>query len=119
MVQVSNSGRKLHIIKAQTTNAGRYTCIVRNAAGEADVDMEVIVLVPPRIQSPGFRTMEGIVNQTVQIDCRTTGIPEPKVLTIWHCSPYEFLRLYQWSCIRLNGPKMADHCCLHQPLNLQ
>jgi hemicentin len=35
--------------------------------------------VPPRIVGPGFRTIDSIVNQTVQIECRTTGIPTPQV----------------------------------------
>lgn len=35
--------------------------------------------VPPKIHGPTFRNIEGIVNQTLQIECRTSGIPEPKI----------------------------------------
>uniref|UniRef100_A0A914V1R3 Ig-like domain-containing protein n=1 Tax=Plectus sambesii TaxID=2011161 RepID=A0A914V1R3_9BILA len=78
-LQLSSSGRKLHIMKAQVMNAGRYSCLVKNEAGQVSADVEVIVLVPPRIVGPGFRTIDSIVNQTVQIECRTTGIPSPQV----------------------------------------
>ena len=43
------------------------------------MDTQVIVLVPPRIFGPGFRTMQTAVNRTVEIRCETTGIPTPTV----------------------------------------
>uniref|UniRef100_A0A915Q1V7 Ig-like domain-containing protein n=1 Tax=Setaria digitata TaxID=48799 RepID=A0A915Q1V7_9BILA len=80
-LQLSTSGLKLHILHGQQYDAGRYVCRAWNDAGEAVASMDVVVLVPPKIAEPAFRTIESVLNQTVNINCRRTGIPIPK--NIW------------------------------------
>ncbi len=43
-VQISSKGRKLHVLSARTSDEGRYTCVGRNAAGEARKNFQLIVL---------------------------------------------------------------------------
>uniref|UniRef100_A0A0R3RPN8 Hemicentin-1 n=1 Tax=Elaeophora elaphi TaxID=1147741 RepID=A0A0R3RPN8_9BILA len=80
-LQLSTSGLKLHILHGQLYDAGRYICRAWNDAGEAIAYVNVVVLVPPKIIGPAFRTIESILNQTVTIECKRTGIPTPK--NIW------------------------------------
>uniref|UniRef100_A0A915CT05 Ig-like domain-containing protein n=1 Tax=Ditylenchus dipsaci TaxID=166011 RepID=A0A915CT05_9BILA len=78
-LQLSGSGRMLHIMRAQTSDSGSYSCLAQNEAGEDEAIFTVIVLVPPSIQGPVFRNLESILNQTVQLHCQTNGIPQPEV----------------------------------------
>ncbi|VDK55140.1 unnamed protein product [Anisakis simplex] len=43
-LQLSTSGHKLHIMRGQVTDGGRYTCRAWNEAGEATSSMDVIIL---------------------------------------------------------------------------
>ncbi|KAM3729101.1 Hemicentin-2 [Dirofilaria immitis] len=79
-LQLSASGLKLHILHGQLYDAGRYICRAWNDAGEAVANMNVVVLVPPKITEEAFRTIESILNQTIHIGCKTTGIPMPKII---------------------------------------
>uniref|UniRef100_A0A915P5D8 Ig-like domain-containing protein n=1 Tax=Meloidogyne floridensis TaxID=298350 RepID=A0A915P5D8_9BILA len=37
-------------------------------------------IIPPRIEDPhGYRTLEALVNDSVQIDCIASGVPTPKI----------------------------------------
>ncbi|KAH7684421.1 Protein HIM-4 a, partial [Aphelenchoides avenae] len=74
-LQISGSGRKMHIMRAQTHDSGRYACIAENEAGEAEATFDVTVLVPPTIQGPTFRTTEAVANRSVEIQCHISGIP--------------------------------------------
>nr|CAD2157874.1 unnamed protein product [Meloidogyne enterolobii] len=79
-IQRSMSGKKLHLMKAQRMDSGAYKCIAKNAAGLAEAIINVLVLVPPRIEDPhGYRTLEALVNDSVQIDCIASGVPTPKI----------------------------------------
>ncbi|KAL3989826.1 Immunoglobulin I-set domain family protein [Acanthocheilonema viteae] len=77
-LQLSTSGLKLHILHGQLYDAGRYVCRAWNDAGEAIAHINVVVLVPPKIIGSAFRTIESVLNQTVNIECKRTGIPTPK-----------------------------------------
>ncbi|VDN03059.1 unnamed protein product [Thelazia callipaeda] len=80
-LQLSTSGLKLHLMHGQLTDAGRYACRAWNDAGEATAYMDVVVLVPARINEPAFRTIESVLNQTVSMECKATGIPAPN--NVW------------------------------------
>ncbi|VIO88235.1 Uncharacterized protein BM_BM11652 [Brugia malayi] len=80
-LQLSTSGIKLHILHGQVYDAGRYVCRAWNDAGEAIAFINVVVLVPPKIIGSTFRKIESILNQTVNIECKRTGIPTPT--NIW------------------------------------
>ncbi|VDK82636.1 unnamed protein product [Litomosoides sigmodontis] len=81
-LQLSISGLKLHILRGQTYDAGQYACRAWNDAGEAVAIIDVVVLVPPKIiGSAAFHTIESILNQTVRIECKRSGVPTPT--NIW------------------------------------
>lgn len=69
----------LHLIRTQVIDSGVYECLAENEAGEAIGFFEVLVLVPPSIEGPSFRTMEAVSNQTIYIQCDISGIPIPEV----------------------------------------
>uniref|UniRef100_A0A4W6D352 Hemicentin-1 n=1 Tax=Lates calcarifer TaxID=8187 RepID=A0A4W6D352_LATCA len=78
------SGRTLQILNAKEEDAGRYTCVATNEAGETLKHYEVKVYVPPQINKndiPG----EGLapkevkikVNSTLTLECAAEAFPTP------------------------------------------
>ncbi|XP_034738598.1 hemicentin-1 isoform X2 [Etheostoma cragini] len=83
-VRVLSGGRTLQILNAKEENAGRYTCVATNEAGERLKHYEVKVYVPPQINKndiPG----EGLapkevkikVNSTLTMECSAQAFPTP------------------------------------------
>lgn len=75
----------LLIQKAQRSDSGNYTCVVRNSAGEDRKTVWVQVLVqPPRIN--GHPSALASVQEVAAagsrklIDCKAQGVPSPRVL---------------------------------------
>ncbi|KAI1722964.1 immunoglobulin i-set domain-containing protein [Ditylenchus destructor] len=78
-LQMSSSGKLLHIMRSQISDSGSYVCVASNEAGEDDATFDLFVLVPPSIKGPSFRQIESILNHTVQLQCLTNAIPEPDI----------------------------------------
>ncbi|GMT05475.1 hypothetical protein PENTCL1PPCAC_27649, partial [Pristionchus entomophagus] len=80
-LQIPHSGRRLHILSARPEDAGRYSCIVRNPAGESRKSFDLRVLVPPRIDeslsTPSLIT--AIPGELITIDCEVAGSPPPTI----------------------------------------
>ncbi|XP_071373120.1 hemicentin-1, partial [Centroberyx affinis] len=83
-VRVLPGGRTLQILNAKEEDAGRYTCVATNEAGETLKNYEVKVYVPPQINKndiPG----EGLapkevkikVNNTLTLECEAQAVPTP------------------------------------------
>uniref|UniRef100_UPI0037E9B6AB hemicentin-1 n=1 Tax=Semicossyphus pulcher TaxID=241346 RepID=UPI0037E9B6AB len=83
-VRVLPGGRTLQILNAKEEDAGRYTCVATNEAGETLKHYEVKVYVPPQINKndiPG----EGLapkevkikVNSTLTLECAAQAFPTP------------------------------------------
>ncbi|XP_053178575.1 hemicentin-1 [Scomber japonicus] len=83
-VRVLPGGRTLQILNAKKEDAGRYTCVATNEAGETLKHYEVKVYVPPQINKndiPG----EGLapkevkikVNSTLTLECAAQAFPSP------------------------------------------
>ncbi|TKS74334.1 Hemicentin-1 Fibulin-6 [Collichthys lucidus] len=83
-VRVHPGGRTLQILNAKEEDAGRYTCVATNEAGEKLKHYEVKVYVPPQINKndiPG----EGLapkevkikVNSTLTLECAAQAFPTP------------------------------------------
>ncbi|XP_038637840.1 LOW QUALITY PROTEIN: hemicentin-1-like [Scyliorhinus canicula] len=77
-------GRGLQILNVQEEDAGRYSCVVTNIAGEAVKDYELKVFIPPLIAKDdqtagGFRTTQVKikVNTTLTLTCETWATPAP------------------------------------------
>uniref|UniRef100_A0AAV2KYV0 Ig-like domain-containing protein n=1 Tax=Knipowitschia caucasica TaxID=637954 RepID=A0AAV2KYV0_KNICA len=83
-VRVRPGGRTLQILHAKEEDAGRYTCVATNEAGETLKHYQVKVHVPPQINKndlPG----EGLfpkevkikVNSTLTLECAAQASPAP------------------------------------------
>ncbi|XP_065551612.1 hemicentin-2 [Lathamus discolor] len=78
-------GHGLQILNAQEEDAGTYSCIVANGAGEAMKNYSVKVLVPPWIARDepsgeyAVKEVKAKVNSTVMLECETWAVPEPTI----------------------------------------
>uniref|UniRef100_A0A8C6DLM4 Hemicentin-1 n=1 Tax=Moschus moschiferus TaxID=68415 RepID=A0A8C6DLM4_MOSMO len=82
-LRILSGGRILRLIQTRTEDAGQYTCVVRNAAGEERKIFRLSVLVPPHIM--GENTFEDVKvkeKQSVMLTCEVTGNPVPEIT--WH-----------------------------------
>ncbi|XP_044243814.3 hemicentin-1 isoform X3 [Ursus arctos] len=82
-VRILSGGRTLRLMQTRIEDAGQYTCVVRNAAGEERKIFGLSVLVPPRIV--GENTLENVKvkeKQSVTLTCEVTGTPVPEIT--WH-----------------------------------
>uniref|UniRef100_A0A4W3JWV4 Hemicentin 1 n=1 Tax=Callorhinchus milii TaxID=7868 RepID=A0A4W3JWV4_CALMI len=81
-VLILPGGRVLQIPRAQTPDAGRYTCVAVNEAGEDSIQYEVRVMTPPSIKGADSDLPEEVIvliNKTVVLDCMVSGNPTPKI----------------------------------------
>ncbi|XP_078498867.1 hemicentin-1 [Lissotriton helveticus] len=82
-VLILPGGRVLQIPRAQASDAGRYTCVAVNEAGEDSIHYDVRILLPPFIKGADGELPEDftvLVNKTAVIECLATGNPAPKIL---------------------------------------
>uniref|UniRef100_A0A8C9R6U4 Hemicentin-1 n=1 Tax=Scleropages formosus TaxID=113540 RepID=A0A8C9R6U4_SCLFO len=81
-VLILPGGQVLQIPRAQVEDAGRYTCVAVNEAGEDSIQYNVRVLIPPTIRGTGVDLPEEvivIVNKTTMLECHVDGSPTPKI----------------------------------------
>ncbi|KAM9594340.1 hemicentin-2 isoform 4-T4 [Morphnus guianensis] len=78
-------GHGLQILNAQEEDAGTYSCVAANEAGEAVKNYSVKVLVPPSIARDDLsgefavKEVKTRVNSTVMLECETWAVPEPTI----------------------------------------
>ncbi|XP_012495412.1 PREDICTED: hemicentin-1-like, partial [Propithecus coquereli] len=79
-LKIQSSGRVLQIAKALLEDAGRYTCVATNAAGETQQHIQLHVHEPPRLEDAGKVLNETVVeNSPVQLECKAAGNPPPVI----------------------------------------
>ncbi|KAJ7986246.1 hypothetical protein DPEC_G00337960 [Dallia pectoralis] len=80
MVRVLSGGRSLRLIHASVEDAGRYSCIVSNTAGEERKNFDLDVLVPPSIVDEGtVHDTKVMEKHNVTLSCEVTGNPVPEI----------------------------------------
>ncbi|CAB3399927.1 unnamed protein product [Caenorhabditis bovis] len=80
-LQIPSSGKRMTFLSARHSDSGRYTCIMRNAAGESRKTFELDVQVPPEILEDFSSASMQTVNpgSTIDITCITKGYPTPTI----------------------------------------
>ncbi|XP_005733181.1 hemicentin-1 isoform X1 [Pundamilia nyererei] len=80
-LRVSGNGSKLTVLRAQTADGGKYTCVATNAAGEEDRIFNLNVYVPPVIvgNSAAAEELAAVLDSSVSIECVATGSPLPQL----------------------------------------
>ncbi|KAM6372038.1 LOW QUALITY PROTEIN: hemicentin-2 [Pluvialis apricaria] len=88
-ILLTEQGRQLRIPKAEVAHAGRYACLVANAAGQEQREFDVAVHVPPEfIQGSGLTTNVTVsLHGPLTLSCEATGVPLPTVTWSWEGSP--------------------------------
>uniref|UniRef100_A0A8C3PW12 Hemicentin 1 n=1 Tax=Chrysolophus pictus TaxID=9089 RepID=A0A8C3PW12_CHRPC len=77
---LSNQGMVLHFVKAEIGDAGKYTCVASNKAGDVSKHFSLKVLEPPQINGSGQpEELSVIVNNPLELLCISAGIPIPKI----------------------------------------
>ncbi|CAD6189244.1 unnamed protein product [Caenorhabditis auriculariae] len=101
LIQIPSSGRKLNILSARTSDAGRYTCVVKNSAGEARKSFDVKIL-GQRIRDEDGQPSEN--KETLVIDSIT-----PENIGKYTCEAMNKAGLVRKDFIlRLSGPPVLD-----------
>ncbi|CAH2316004.1 hemicentin-2 [Pelobates cultripes] len=79
-MQIQSGGRVLKLTHVQVQDGGLYTCLVTNAAGQAQKDFIVDILVPPSIDNEEENEdLRVTVGQPVLLQCRVYGHPKPQI----------------------------------------
>ncbi|MGH0131433.1 UNVERIFIED_CONTAM: hypothetical protein FKN15_007170, partial [Acipenser sinensis] len=81
-VLILPGGRVLQIPRAQAEDAGRYTCVATNEAGEDSIQYDIRVLFPPSIRGADGDLPDEVtvlVNKTAMLECLVNGNPTPKI----------------------------------------
>ncbi|XP_036375886.1 hemicentin-1 [Megalops cyprinoides] len=112
-VRVISGGRTLRLMHASVEDAGRYTCIVSNTAGEERKSFDLGILVPPSIVSEG--TVEDVKvkeKQNVTLSCEVTGNPVPEISWLKDGQPLVEDRRHQvlshGRFLQISGAQVAD-----------
>ncbi|XP_074524022.1 hemicentin-1 [Halichoeres trimaculatus] len=79
-VRVLSGGRSLRLMHAAVEDAGRYTCIVSNVAGEERKNFDLDILVPPSIVEEGTVLDTKVKEKhNITLTCEASGNPVPEV----------------------------------------
>ncbi|XP_035509461.1 hemicentin-1 [Morone saxatilis] len=79
-VRVLSGGRSLRLMHAAVEDAGRYTCIVSNSAGEERKNFDLDILVPPRIVDEGTVVDTKVKEKhNITLTCEASGNPVPEI----------------------------------------
>ncbi|XP_062857960.1 hemicentin-1 [Trichomycterus rosablanca] len=80
LLKLESGGRVLHIKEARLEDAGKYTCVATNAAGEAQQHIRLSVHEPPIIEFAGETVNQTILSgYQIQLQCKVTGSPVPAI----------------------------------------
>ncbi|XP_023195302.1 hemicentin-1 [Xiphophorus maculatus] len=80
LVRIVSGGRSLRLLHTAVEDAGRYTCVVANSAGEERKNFDLDILVPPSIVKEGT-VMDTKVreSQNITLTCEASGNPPPEI----------------------------------------
>ncbi|XP_076455301.1 hemicentin-1-like isoform X2 [Babylonia areolata] len=79
-LRVVDNDRTLEVLNAQQEDAGTYSCLATNPAGQDEVDFSLQVFVAPQILQPGSDKLSVVEGSSVSMQCQVSGIPQPSLL---------------------------------------
>ncbi|XP_026558988.1 hemicentin-1 [Pseudonaja textilis] len=82
-VLILPGGRVLQIPRAQSEDAGRYTCVAINEAGEDSIQYDVRVLLPPYFNGASSDVTEELtvlLDKMAMMECTAEGSPPPNII---------------------------------------
>ncbi|CAG5863670.1 unnamed protein product [Menidia menidia] len=79
-VRILSGGRSLRLLHAAVEDAGRYTCVVSNSAGEERKDFDLNIFVPPSVVAEGTVVDSKVKEKhNITLTCEATGNPAPEI----------------------------------------
>ncbi|XP_044055859.1 hemicentin-1 isoform X2 [Siniperca chuatsi] len=112
-VRVLSGGRSLRLMHAAVEDAGRYTCIVSNSAGEERKNFDLDILVPPNIVDEGTVWDTKVKEKhNITLTCEASGNPVPEIKWLKDGQLLEPDRRYQvlshGRFLQISGAQVAD-----------
>ncbi|XP_041098662.1 hemicentin-1 isoform X2 [Polyodon spathula] len=85
-----SGGSQLELGPVQLSHAGTYTCLARNAEGEARRRYTLAVQVPPSIMGSSLATdLSAAASKDVTLECLVRGSPKPEVTWLKDGAPLD------------------------------
>ena len=80
-LQVSERGKKLHVLVAQRTDSAQWTCVAKNSAGEARKQIQLVVHMAPVFNDTltSMPVQSYVPGTKFSLRCHVDGIPPPTV----------------------------------------
>ncbi|KAK7094973.1 hypothetical protein V1264_006443 [Littorina saxatilis] len=79
-LRVTNDDRTLEVLNAQVEDAGTYSCLATNPAGQDEVEFKLQVYVGPQILNPSSDRLSVVAGDAISMQCQVSGIPQPSLL---------------------------------------
>ncbi|KAL8608110.1 hypothetical protein ACOMHN_016565 [Nucella lapillus] len=79
-LRVVNDDRRLEVLNAQQEDAGTYSCLASNPAGQDEMEFTLKVFVAPQILQPSSDKLSVVEGKSVSMQCQVSGIPKPSLL---------------------------------------
>ncbi|KAK0404397.1 hypothetical protein QR680_017438 [Steinernema hermaphroditum] len=70
---------RLVVVNAKPKDRGVYTCVARNAAGQASHAFDLEVIAPPRIEGSTIEVISVLEGRQLQMACMANGEPKPTI----------------------------------------
>ncbi|KAH7691437.1 Protein HIM-4 a, partial [Aphelenchoides avenae] len=80
--QVSERGKKLHVLVAQKTDAAQWTCVAKNSAGEARKQIQLVIHMAPVFNDTltSMPVQSYVPGTKFSLRCHVDGIPPPTII---------------------------------------
>ncbi|XP_035222665.1 hemicentin-1-like isoform X3 [Stegodyphus dumicola] len=107
-IEFSPDNKKIRIMKSQAQDTGIYTCVVSNSAGTTEYEMNVLVLVPARIDYPADKRTSTYVKEhhSITLECVALGHPQPTLA--WFKNGLPLLEHYNATFLSSGKLKIFD-----------